>query len=318
MSSRPFSSELQKTSDSLQDTEPKERLEELHKELKEHTLQQHRQILLTSTQCSSEPTLPLTKLEKQTLEPDSIEQIPQTGRLLSVELPPSKRRCVRSLSIDSTDIETFKSPIPLMPGPHADVNYISPDILVDLMAEKYSDYFDSVLVFDCRYPYEYQGGHVDGAINSHIEEDIIRRLLMAPERHRRCAIVFYCEFSSQRAPGSYRQFRKYDRQINIYPQLHFPHLFVLNGGYREFFAQRPDQCVPREYVEMKDKRFEDLLVKYLKERKQTQSLRRSNSVSNFVGLLGFTGSSSLDATDLQFGQPPEKALQPMKQKRKQR
>lgn len=44
-------------------------------------------------------------------------------------------------------------------------------------------------------------------------------------------IVFYCEFSSQRAPNMYCLTRRLDREMNEYPNVKLPNIFVLNGGY---------------------------------------------------------------------------------------
>ena len=58
-------------------------------------------------------------------------------------------------------------------------------------------------------------------------------------------IVFYCEFSSRRAPKMFNYFRNLDRLINNYPNLHYPHIYLMKGGYEKFveaskyFCTRP-------------------------------------------------------------------------------
>ena len=47
-------------------------------------------------------------------------------------------------------------------------------------------------------------------------------------------VVFYCEFSSERAPKMYNYFRYYDRLNNIYPKLYYPNIFLMEKGYADF------------------------------------------------------------------------------------
>jgi len=51
--------------------------------------------------------------------------------------------------------------------------------------------------------------------------------------------------------------RKLDRSANLenWPSLYYPDLYLLDGGYREFFIKFPDFCEPRDYVSMFDRRF---------------------------------------------------------------
>jgi hypothetical protein len=60
----------------------------------------------------------------------------------------------------------------------------------------------------------------------------------------RLAIIFHCEFSQNRAPKSYKFFRSLDRLRNQanYPQLSFPELCVLDGGYKKFVRDYPQHC----------------------------------------------------------------------------
>jgi len=52
-------------------------------------------------------------------------------------------------------------------------------------------------------------------------------------------IIFHCEFSQQRGPRAYSTVRNQDRDLNIkrYPYLDYPDIFVLEGGYRNFYSQ---------------------------------------------------------------------------------
>lgn len=67
-------------------------------------------------------------------------------------------------------------------------------------------------------------------------------------------IIFYCEFSSKRAPDMYNFLRSKDREKNLknYPSLFYPKTFLLDGGYSEFVFNFPDFCVGRnnKYTKM--------------------------------------------------------------------
>jgi M-phase inducer phosphatase 2 len=91
-------------------------------------------------------------------------------------------------------------------GNHSDLKEITPADLVALTEGQYSEDVKSFEVIDCRYPYEYEGGHIRGAINLHTKRQIYERFFgskgpcISVEEGRRHIIVFHCEFSSQRAP----------------------------------------------------------------------------------------------------------------------
>jgi len=59
--------------------------------------------------------------------------------------------------------------------------------------------------------------------------------------------------------GSLKLIRNWDRQLNAanYPHLSFPHLYILDGGYYNFWMQHKELC-NGEYVAMEDARFKDV------------------------------------------------------------
>lgn len=67
-------------------------------------------------------------------------------------------------------------------------------------------------------------------------EDFLLRVPVVPSRpDRRVVLVFHCEFSSERGPRMCRFVRERDRALNDYPKLHYPELYVLKDGYKDFF-----------------------------------------------------------------------------------
>ncbi|XP_028605969.2 M-phase inducer phosphatase 1 isoform X3 [Podarcis muralis] len=149
-------------------------------------------------------------------------------------------------------------------GKHQDLKYIDPEMIVDVLNGKFSNFIKECVIIDCRYPYEYEGGHIKGAVNLHMEEDVEDFLLKKPivsSDGKRVIIIFHCEFSSERAPRMCRFVRERDRLGNSYPTLHYPELYVLKGGYKEFFLKCKSYCEPQAYRPMHHEDFKEDLRK---------------------------------------------------------
>ncbi|XP_063443237.1 M-phase inducer phosphatase 1-like [Mytilus trossulus] len=143
-----------------------------------------------------------------------------------------------------------------------DLRYISPATMHDVLNGKYNDTIGSVRIIDSRYSYEFEGGHIPGAENIHNKDDILE-LLKHPNTSRsdgkRDIIIFHCEFSSERGPKMCRFLRNNDREFNAenYPSLYFPELYILKGGYKEFYESYKTLCTPMDYVPMLSKDHKD-------------------------------------------------------------
>lgn len=64
-------------------------------------------------------------------------------------------------------------------------------------------------------------------------------------------IIFHCEFSKKRGPETAKELRKADRATNTrsYPALHYPEVYILEGGYCEFFKKQPVSALcPRHCI----------------------------------------------------------------------
>ncbi len=109
----------------------------------------------------------------------------------------------------------------------------------------------------CRYVYEHTGGHISGAVNIAKPDDgeAFTFGSNATAQGHSTVVVLYCEFSSERAPRMFRYLRNMDRRKHLadYPNLTFPHMYVLRGGYKTFHQQFPAMCSPQHaYVRMHD------------------------------------------------------------------
>lgn len=118
-------------------------------------------------------------------------------------------------------------------GHHQDLKYISCETMVEILTNKDFD----VDVVDCRYTYEYEGGHIRGADNIWTERQMQEQYFQRGtiDQKRKTVIVFHCEFSSERAPKMARALRNFDRSVNNYPKLHYPEIYILHSGYKSFY-----------------------------------------------------------------------------------
>lgn len=146
--------------------------------------------------------------------------------------------------------------LPTYSGKHQDLRYISSQTLSQVIDGQYSQEIEEVVIVDCRYPYEFNGGHIKGAKNLYTTEQIISEFLKNPiqpkDPEKRIVLIFHCEFSSERGPKMSRFLRKSDRQANkdCYPKLHYPELYLLDGGYKVYFETEKHNCEPQTYKPM--------------------------------------------------------------------
>uniref|UniRef100_A0A0N4ZSX5 M-phase inducer phosphatase n=1 Tax=Parastrongyloides trichosuri TaxID=131310 RepID=A0A0N4ZSX5_PARTI len=198
-----------------------------------------------------------------------------------------KRSSVSSISIepsfecldDSKDIYS----LPLVKAPQIPsraFGSISGECLVQTMLNYGANFDKKFMLIDCRYPYEYKGGHIKGAINFY-NTDAVSELFF-PEGNdsniKKMVPIFYCEFSQKRGPAMANALRAIDREKNVYPLLTFEEIYVLDRGYKKFFQvdKYETHCEPCGYVEMRDKKFVVDLKKYSTHHKSGRSKSKRN------------------------------------------
>ena len=76
---------------------------------------------------------------------------------------------------------------------------ISKDTMVDVLDGKYGQNYTRSLIVDCRFEYEYKGGHIEGAINYNDKEQFANLLFEGSESGK-TLLIFHCEYSACRAP----------------------------------------------------------------------------------------------------------------------
>lgn len=189
---------------------------------------------------------------------------------------------------------------------------ITKETLLDVLDGKFSAQFAQKLIIDCRFEYEYDGGHIEGAVNYNDKELLSNHLFNTPMEGK-TLIIFHCEYSAHRAPRMARHIRSQDRNVNAehYPRLTYPEVYILAGGYSEFFLSHQARCYPQNYVEMDDAKHQRTCEKELgrlRARKQP-ILGRAKTFAfesnTTAGSSPFTKHRSLD--DFSLGSPSHDA-----------
>eukprot|EP01084_Bolivina_argentea_P035578 65979_1 len=126
---------------------------------------------------------------------------------------------------------------------------------------KYSNLFDNYVIIDCRYDYEYNGGHIKGALN--VQSANLLELLMKSNLsaiNNSIAWIFHCEYSQKRGPRAASWFRNIDAKLNqmSYPKLCFPHCYVLEGGYKGYYKNNVSNALT--YVSMFDEKYKQQCI----------------------------------------------------------
>ncbi|XP_057346901.1 M-phase inducer phosphatase 3 isoform X3 [Manis pentadactyla] len=177
--------------------------------------------------------------------------------------------------------------LPTTSGRHQDLKYVNPETVAALLAGKFQDLIEKFYIIDCRYPYEYLGGHIQGALNLYSQEELYNFFLKKPiaplDIQKRIIIMFYCEFSSERGPRMCRSLREEDRSLNQYPALYYPELYVLKGGYRDFFPEYLELCEPQSYCPM---HHQDHKAELLRCRSQSKAWEGERQLQEQIALLG--------------------------------
>jgi rhodanese-related sulfurtransferase len=144
-------------------------------------------------------------------------------------------------------------PIPILLPSRDPIPKISTTTLDRLIRGNLYGIFETLVVLDCRFPYEYEAGHISVAVNlTNLE---LMRDLDDQFRGRNVCFVFHCAFSHTRGPTWAKIFREFDRLRNLKegrgPNTYYPNVFVLNGGYKACFTESPGLTLGK-YRRMED------------------------------------------------------------------
>lgn len=249
--------------------------------------------LSSATATTAVGSSPLTQRQVSAPEPKT-EEVPKPKIVRShSESHVSIMKALNKCSNHNGELTgDFSKPIALPTiegGKHPDLKAISVDTMADLLRGKYSEQIASFKILDCRYPYEYEGGHIAGAEMFHHPKMIIDHLMaqkgapvISKEGTPRHVLIFHCEFSAERGPKAQRLLRETDRATNKehYPALHFPETYLLEGGYKAFFEKYPELCTPKCYVRMLDSNHAEDLKHFRGKSKSWQAENKQSKCRN--------------------------------------
>jgi len=137
------------------------------------------------------------------------------------------------------------------PCPEAPFSVISAATLHEWITDPMSFPYSSLHIADIRFPYEHAGGCIRGSTRIATMKRLIE--LYDKTRDKNGGFVFHCEYSHDRSPQMLEAFREYDRRVHRddWPALSCPNVFLLKGGYKEFYKLYPGDCIGG-YVGMRD------------------------------------------------------------------
>jgi len=72
--------------------------------------------------------------------------------------------------------------------------------LISIMDGEYKEHFDEYKIIDCRFEYEFEGGHIAGATNINSVDILEETFFAESQEDKRQLIIFHCEYSAHRAP----------------------------------------------------------------------------------------------------------------------
>jgi rhodanese-related sulfurtransferase len=153
---------------------------------------------------------------------------------------------------------------------------------------------EKFMLLDCRFKYEYNAGHINGAIR--VDSPLKMVDFFFNQIRGNLILVFYCEFSQKRGPSMASYFREYDRKLNLpqYPSLCYPNVFILKGGFKNIWQNNRSLCIGY-YLPMIDcpqesqKSMHNFDLYFDKKKKNAQSLKvlkfKSTSEDFFLHLI---------------------------------
>ncbi|KAJ4317275.1 m-phase inducer phosphatase [Neodidymelliopsis sp. IMI 364377] len=150
--------------------------------------------------------------------------------------------------------------------------------LIQVLDGAYDHLYDEKAVIDCRFEYEYNGGHIEGALNFCDKEQLAERLFSTPSTTN-TLLILHCEYSAHRAPLMAKFVRSQDRKENAhrYPALHYPEVYILDGGYSSFYHHNSTRCFPQNYLRMDAKEHEQSCERGLNKLRQRSKLNRAHT-----------------------------------------
>ncbi|KAI6240371.1 Protein-tyrosine-phosphatase [Aphelenchoides fujianensis] len=163
---------------------------------------------------------------------------------------------------------------------HTAYHSIDGETLVEQLRLGEDAFLSKYVLYDCRWPYEYEHGHILYAENLFDQNQLEKAFFPKCSR----IPIFYCEYSQQRGPGMARALRELDRQRNVaaYPAVDYAEIYVLDRGYKQFFSTHKEFCTPANYVPMDHPEFVDEERHYNTQRKDLKRTRAAEKRTRYA------------------------------------
>lgn len=220
----------------------------------------------------------------------------------AVVVPPVAASSSPKLHIQTSILNRPDCPLKTFNLPKQDDQFkrIDRDTLCNVIDGHYNHVYSRHVIIDCRFEYEYDGGHIDGAINVNTKESLEKVFaanfnLPQLAANENVLLIFHCEYSAHRGPRMAMHLRNLDRHANIsnYPHLSFPDIVILEGGYSKFFNSHFTRCFPQKYVAMNDDKVAC--------EKNMDKFRRAMRTTSTASFSSSSSSSSTTSSDLNIG-----------------
>ncbi|GMM53318.1 putative tyrosine protein phosphatase [Starmerella bacillaris] len=213
--------------------------------------------------------------------------------------PITNRPPVECLSV----LEHPNCPLPTFSIRQDPFRRITASTLCRAIDGEFQSLFTDIIIIDCRFEYEYEGGHIEGAMNVNSKQQLEDLLF----KQRECSfsmkslLVFHCEHSAYRSPMLANHLRHCDRDLNAsnYPNLFYPNVVVLEGGYSKFYVNSSSRCVPQNYIGMNHQEHQLTCEKELSKFRNLMKPRKSVSMNQ---------GSLRDSLEFKFPPPPSAPL----------
>ncbi|KAI9754054.1 MAG: hypothetical protein M4579_004874 [Chaenotheca gracillima] len=223
------------------------------------------------------PTAPVARPRKQFRRSLSMFEHPADVMTGEQKKEYSPKPTLESIS-DVEEPQKLRLPHFVPDGQPDSLPRVSKETLVEVMEGKYNDTYDDSVIIDCRFEYEFEGGHIQGATNFNNKE-LLAKHLFECRSSKRTLLVFHCEYSAHRAPIMAKFIRGQDRAANDtrYPHLTYPEVYILDGGYSSFYSRHASRCFPQNYVEMGAKEHANTCEREMGKLRQRAKLSRAQT-----------------------------------------
>ena len=129
----------------------------------------------------------------------SLSMFEHPGDMLKQEKAALSVACLDSI-MDIDDPPRLR--LPYFNSDEESLPRITKDTMVDVLDGKYGQNYERSIIIDCRFEYEYEGGHIEGAINVN-DKDRLATQLFETTQPGNTLLIFHCEYSAHRAPIMY-------------------------------------------------------------------------------------------------------------------